>query len=110
MGRVQALENGMKHGLSGAWVAILLGMVLYAPVARSEGGRLPPPGNAGNMPISSAVTLAVPEGVAAGGRESSDGRMRGRMTPEERRSLREDVTGAGRTLYRPDDKRPAPGR
>lgn len=49
--------------------------------------------------ISTAVSLAAPEAQASRAMESRDPRMRGRMTLEERRVLREEIGGADRKLY-----------
>ncbi len=75
-----------------AGVMALLGLA-GAPVLVYAEGRRPDEtrGASGVHPMGDAAAQAIQEAAAA--------KMRGRMTPDERRRLRADVFDAGRSFY-----------
>jgi hypothetical protein len=88
-------------------VTFLCSLALAAGSVRADGPRRQAREGAGADPgIVSAVSVAAPAYFFS--RDAGDPRMRGRMSPEERRRLREDIFDASRNLYSRDapDQRP----
>ena len=89
-----------------AGVIALLGLAGMPVSGHADGRRGDDRAGPGARPAGGPVAQANQEAAAA--------KMRGRMTPEERRRLREDVFDAGRSLYPPERpggpaRRPAKG-
>lgn len=94
----------MKSLIHLANATFLCGLALVAGSARAEGPRRQAwEGARSDTGIASAVSVAAPQSFLS--QDAGDPRMRGRMSPEERRRLREDISDAGRNLY----SRDAPG-
>lgn len=85
-----------------AGVVALLGLAGVPGLAHAEGLR-------GDGPRGVPAARPVPDPATQAAQEAAAAKMRGRMTPEERRRLREDVFDAGRSLY-PVEKAGAPAR
>lgn len=97
------MEMNMKRLTRFAGVVVLLGLGGAPMLAHAEGRR---GDEARGMP-GGARPAGDPTAQAA--QEAASAKMRGRMTPEERRRLREDVFDAGRSLY-PAERPGGPGR
>jgi hypothetical protein len=88
-----------------AGATLLLGLILAAgSVGAQDVHRHGRTGDGAASGIASAVSMAGPYLPLA--QEPADGRMRGRMSPEERRRLREDISDANRNI----DLRDKPGQ
>lgn len=108
------LTSGRWHLLRGVWATelwetvvralnrmacatLVLGLGLAAVAVGAQ--DMQRHGRTGDNPasgIASAVSMAGPYLPLA--QEPADGRMRGRMSPEERRRLRQDISGANRNI------------
>ena len=94
--RLELGELSVKVGVRLLGTAFLLGLVSAAGSVRAEDMRRPPrPAEAPGPGVSSAVL----QGPPAAPQDLGDGRMRGRMTPDERRRLRADIANANRNVY-----------
>lgn len=65
-----------------------------------------PDGRRAEAPADAPMTRIVGQSHQMAPRENTDPRMKGRMTPEERRRLRADVSDAGRNAYTVSGDRP----
>ncbi len=90
----------MKH-LKQSWLIGGVVCVVWSGVAWSEPNVNVTPRVGSEVAIPTAVSLMLPQ-TTPSRRDIGDEHMRGRMTQEERRSLREDISGAGRHLYSPE--------
>ncbi len=80
-----------------AGATLVLGLTLAAAtVGAQDGQRQGRAGEGAASGIASAVSMAGPYLPMA--QEPADGRMRGRMSPEERRRLRVDISDANRNI------------
>lgn len=86
-------------------VTFLCSLALAAGGIRADGPQRQAREGVGSDPgIASAVSVAAPQSFFS--QDGGDPRMRGRMNPEERRRLRQDISDASRNLY----SRDAPGQ
>ena len=94
------MDFKMKHLSRFAGVIALLGLAGVPVSGHADGRRSDERAGPAVRQVGDSAVLANQEAAA---------KMRGRMTPEERRRLREDVFDAGRSLY-PPERPGGPGR